>query len=532
MNLLIVEDEIRLCNSLAHNIPWEDHGIEVIGMAYTGTEAIRMIERKRPDIVLLDIQIPEMDGLTLARKVRELDPLIKMIVLSGHDNFAFARTALEVGVVKYLLKPAGDEEVMKAVLDAAEMLRRELDERHNMELLKQQWQLHLPHLRNNFFLNWIGGKYEQWEWLQRARELQIDVSANDRYAVAVMDMDPLPEGETRFSAKDGPLLQFALNSMVRELTQNEACWVCSDAHGLTIVLFRVSPDAPTNEAMLAIHTTVSRLLAKIKECLKLTASAGISAGAGNWDELPNLFRQAEKALQNRVVYGCDLAIPYREQKSRLPVIPVQPNLEKQLEIALETGDAEKAEQLIELLWKEGAKNAETVDDIHENFLYLNSLLIRTIQKQGWLVKEAAGGDYLYFRNLQRLTSQEQIVSWLTKTVRNIAAFAQTQRRSANGEIVRAILNIVEKEMDKDISLHTVADRLYINPSYLSRLFKQETGKPFSAYVLERKMERAKAALLEGAKVYDAAATVGYRDVSYFTKVFRKYWGVTPGEMRP
>lgn len=532
MNLLIVEDELRLCNSLAYNIPWEDHGIEVVGMAYTGTEARRMIEQKKPDIVLLDIQIPGIDGLSLARQVREFDPLIKLIVLSGHDNFAYAQTALEVGVVKYLLKPAGEEEIMSAVLDAAEMLRRELDERHSMAMLEQKWRMQLPHLRNNFFLNWLGGKYERWEWLQRARELQLDVCEEETYAVAVMDMDPLPEGETRFSAKESSLLQFALNSIVKELMQDQPCWVCSDANGSTVLLFRVPPDASVNDSMLAINTTVSRLLAKTKECLKLTASAGISAGTGRWDELPHLFRQAGKALEDRIAYGCDLAIPYREQEPRLPVLPVQPALEKQLEIALETGDAKKASELIELLWTNGAKRAASPDDVRENLLYLSSLLIRTIQKQGWLVKEAAGGDHIYFQNLQRLTTKEQIHSWLLRTVRNIAAFAQTRRKSANGELVKAILHIVETEMDQDISLHTVADRLYVNSSYLSRLFKEETGKPFSTYVLERKMERAKTALLDGAKVYDAAATVGYRDVSYFTKVFRKYWGVTPGEVRP
>jgi two-component system response regulator YesN len=98
-------------------------------------------------------------------------------------------------------------------------------------------------------------------------------------------------------------------------------------------------------------------------------------------------------------------------------------------------------------------------------------------------------------------------------------------------MIKTILSLVENEIDQEMTLHAVADRLYVNSSYLSRLFKQETGKAFSTYVLERKMERAKAILQEGARVYDAAAGVGYRDVSYFTRVFRKYWGVTPGEVR-
>ncbi|MCG6581839.1 helix-turn-helix domain-containing protein, partial [Acinetobacter baumannii] len=116
-------------------------------------------------------------------------------------------------------------------------------------------------------------------------------------------------------------------------------------------------------------------------------------------------------------------------------------------------------------------------------------------------------------------------------VKHIITFMGEQRKTTSNQVVKDILNLLEEEMDQEITLHTVADRLYVNSSYLSRLFKQEMGVVFSAYVLERKMERAKSLLQEGLKVYDAARLVGYRDVSYFTKVFRKYWGVNPGEFK-
>jgi two-component system, response regulator YesN len=117
-------------------------------------------------------------------------------------------------------------------------------------------------------------------------------------------------------------------------------------------------------------------------------------------------------------------------------------------------------------------------------------------------------------------------------IRAYLSYASQRRKSTSHGTIKAILTLVENEIDQEMTLHAVADRLYVNSSYLSRLFKQETGKAFSTYVLERKMERAKTILQEeGARVYDAASAVGYRDVSYFTRVFRKYWGVTPGEVR-
>lgn len=102
---MIVEDEIRILNSLANNIPWNEHGIEVVALAENGLEALSMIERRKPDIVLLDIEMPEMDGLTLVRTVLQQETHMKFVILSGHDDFPYAQAAVGLGVMKYLLKP-------------------------------------------------------------------------------------------------------------------------------------------------------------------------------------------------------------------------------------------------------------------------------------------------------------------------------------------------------------------------------------------------------------------------------------------
>jgi two-component system, response regulator YesN len=483
MNLLIVEDELRLCNSLANNFSWENYGIEVIGMAHNGLHAVELIERRKPDIIILDIQMPGMDGLSLARHIQEQGTLTKMIILSGHDNFSYAQTALELGVVKYLLKPAGDEEILKAVLDAAKQLREELERRHDQDELQHKWMQHLPHLQNNFFLNWISGKYEAWEVLERSRDVQITLSSETLYSIAVIDMDPLPDQETRFTQQDASLLQFSLSSIAKEMLQD--CWVCSDPTGHTIVLFPMASDRGTNQHLLQVNTEVTRLLSNVKECLKLTASAGIGGSCGGNDEVPLLYTQACIALQSRILYGRDIAIPYRETTGRTPVLAVEPNMEKALEIALQTGDEAKALETVGLLWKHGMNRADSIEDVHENVLYWSSLLVRTIQKQGWIIKELVGDDYTYLQNHKLLTSKEQIYAWLQRIVRSIVAYVHKQRSTTSHQIVKSILSIVENEMDQEITLHTVADRLFVNSSYLSRLFKQETGKSFSAYEIGR-----------------------------------------------
>ncbi|WP_438350698.1 response regulator transcription factor [Paenibacillus sp. FA6] len=536
MNLMIVEDEPRLRNALGHNIPWEDHGIELIGLASNGLEALQLIEHKKPDIMIIDVQMPEMDGLTLVRKLheqQEMKSFMKMIILSGHDNFTFAQDAMEHGVFRYLLKPAGEEEIVEAVLEARQQLRKELEQWQSKAALEQKWKDHLPNLQNNFFQHWVNEKFNNWEVLKISKDLYIDLKEDDQIAVAVVGLDPIPDNDNRFSSQDMLLLQFTMQCMAKELLFHPSCWVSTDANQQLMLVFIMEAGQPPKESMLFINSLVVKLLSQTKLVLKLTASAGICSSTGNLEEMGRLYVQAYRALQERMVYGPDIAIPYREvPKQSQQHLFAQQRLEKMLEIALETADEEKALEALSGLWEEGVKQSESADEVHEVVLYLSSLFIRIIQKQGWMVKNVVEEDIIYFQNVKLLNTQVQTWSWLMRTVKHITTFMQNQRRTTSNQVVKEILTILDLEMDQEITLHTVADRLYVNSSYLSRLFKQEMGVAFSAYVLDRKMERAKTILLEGLKVYDAARMVGYRDVSYFTKVFRKYWGVNPGECKP
>ncbi|MGZ9586399.1 response regulator transcription factor [Paenibacillus marinisediminis] len=536
MNLMIVEDEPRQRNALAHNIPWDKHGIEVVGLASNGLEALRLVERKKPDIMLIDVQMPDMDGLTLIRKLSEQKGVrasMKIIILSGHDNFAFAQEAMKHGVSKYLLKPAGEEEVLEAILDARQQLREELDQWQSKAALEQKWKDHLPHLQHSFFYNWVNDKYTVWEVLKKSKDLYIDLREDDQFGISVVDLDPIPDHETRFGSNDRALLQFTIQCIANELLTPPSCWVCTDSKNDLLLVFQVQEGQDPNDAMLHINASIVKLLSHIREVLKLTASAGICAAVGGIGEINQLYSQACSALQERILYGHDIAIPYRKElKQGKQGLLTQSHLEKTLEIALETADESKALQALFEIWEEGTSRSESADEVHEAVLYLSSLFVRIIQKQGWRVSSVVADDIVYFQNVKLLNSKEQTRSWLTRTVKHIIGFMQNQRRTASNQLVKEILTILDQEMDQDITLHNVADRLYVNSSYLSRLFKQEMGVAFSAYVLERKMERAKEILQEGLKVYDAARLVGYRDVSYFTKVFRKYWGVNPGEVKP
>lgn len=530
MNLLIVEDEIRLRSSLAYNIPWDQHNIEVIGLAADGKEAIKLVEVKKPDIILLDIQIPEIDGIELARRVKSNYHDIEIIILSGHDNFVYAQTALEIGVFKYLLKPAGEEEIIAAVVAAAALLKQRLEQKLNMTVLHKKWEEHLPRLQDIFLLNVIYGKELPEQITAKSNELQLNLSSNQLFSVAVLDMDPLSESEKRFSSNDTGLLQFILMSMAKEVLQETSpCWIVSDINGYVVILFELPLDN-RQEGLLIVHQSVAKLISSVKTYLSLTASAGISGSIGDIEHLNKMYQQALSALQERLVYGHNIVIPYQEKLVTEEFKSIEPYMEKELEIALETADTERALHILKQWWDATIEASSFLGEVQEFVLYLSSFYIRIIHKQGWVVKEVMGNDFSYFQNLQALSTKQQTYQWITRITKNYIEFMKCQKKSISHQAIKTILDLIEKEMNQELTLQMVADKLYINSSYLSRLFKQETGKSFSSYVLERKMETAKQILLKGSKIYDAANMTGFKDPSYFTKVFRKYWGVTPGEI--
>lgn len=532
MKLLIVEDEKKLRISLANNIPWEKHGIEIVGLAANGCEAMQWLESRRPDLLLLDIHMPKMDGLELARAVRRFDPHIRCVVLSGHDNFIYAQQAMELGITKYLLKPAGDTEILKAVLEAVEAIRCDLERRHSQTALHEKWRQHLPHLQEMFMQSWISGVYGNEELKRRGRELQIEWSPGMRFAVAVADIDALEGVDTESGvAMQYQLLQFSLEGIAKEALEGFAWRVFRDTAGATVAVFAAPSDGDPNVMLMQAHTAAVKLTGTVKECLKLTASAGISAAADGPDRLPMLYRQARKSLGERIVHGNDIVIPYRDAgtRERGTIPPV--SLEKRFEANLETGQADKAADVLGQLFERGISDPDSAEAVQERLIALGGSIARLIHQQGWSIRAVLADDFDVYAQLGGLKTREHATDWLLRLVRRYCDYLRQEQGNTIHETVRQMLAIVEEQIGKEITLHDAAERLFVNSSYLSRLFKQEIGKPFSAYVIDKKMERAKRLLQEGCKVYDTAERVGYKDVGYFSRLFHKYWGVTPGDLK-
>lgn len=528
--LMIVEDELKLQNNLAYNMGWEDHGIEVVGAAASGEEALLLIPLRRPDLMIVDIEMQGMDGLQLMEAVREIDPDIRFIVLSGHDDFEFVQKALRCNADNYLLKPAGNPDVVAAVLESTERIKAERAQKYGMELLQRRWKEHLPALQKSFLQRWTKGAATDADMEKAADEFMLaPLSEPDRlYLVAVVDLDPVAESPDK--ERDLQWLQSSLHSLVAAFFEGTGCFSFMDENGATVAVFP-GDDEEEEQWLYRINMGIVKLQEVVLECLKVTASAGIGRPAKRGGVHVS-YRQAKSALLERYMYGHNLVIPFGSgnASAREEVLLPDAELERRLLLALESGDAAKAQQLVMQWYKSCCEPAASAELLLDPVLFMHGLLTRCIHAQGWSVREVAAEELAVLRDPDELARQEHLATWAGRAIDKILAYADKQRVSKRHRFIDELMAIVEQSLDQDIGLHEIADRLYVSPSYLSRLFKKETKMTFSAYIHDKKMQKAKELLQVGAKVYEASRLVGYRDISYFTRLFRKYWGVMPSEV--
>ncbi|NQX59650.1 response regulator [Paenibacillus qinlingensis] len=528
MKLLIVEDEVRLRDRIAEGIAWEQNGIELIGAVGTGEEALRLVEKIGADIVLTDIQMPVMSGLELARVLQQQHRHIKLIVLTGHDEFDYARESIEYGVSKYVLKPASNDSILVTVLDAASKRRMELEEQHQYDLLKERWKTHLPRLHEAFYRNWLTGSYASWELDKRGEEVHLKLP-EQLYIPVILDIDPLNEDDTRFLPSDRSLLLFSLNTIAKERLVEASAFIFQDTNGTTVVLFMGSVDDNRMDFYQCVNHAVTDVLTMTKDSLKITASAGIGPIVAAKELLPDAYLKAKMALQTRIVYGHNIAITFHEDQAAANKWTSLADMEKQLETSFELGDEHQAKEVAGQMIR-SAFATGSVNEVREFLIHISGMLSRFIHARQWLLAEVTGDDYPFFESLNQLLTREQIQEWIIRVIGRICLFVNESRKSSTKQSVTDILKFIDARLHEDISLYQISEILFMNSSYLSRLFKEEMGMSFTDYVLERKMERAKALLVQGAKVYEAAEQVGFRHVNYFSKAFQKYWGMKPGDL--
>jgi len=526
-SFVIVDDEREIREGIRDNIPWEELGFSFAGAYGNGAEALEALEKEMPDVVMTDINMPFMDGLALGERVLLSSPSTKLLILTGYDDFEYARQALRIKASDFILKPVTPRE-LRATLAA---LKRTLDEedveKRDLEQLKRQLEESRPLLRERFLNRLLVAEAPPADLEGRLASLGIPIPA-DSGAFQVIAV----ESEARRAGEDLELdLIAARNSVVSALGQDWPGLAFQDPEDrIVVVSWGQSAEELYRENLKAAET----LAARLSRSEGAPARVGVGEAVGELGALGRSYREAMRSLAWLRIRGGKRVGAYRELTGKISdAHATRANWGKAISAALRTASVDSALNLV-------GEMAETLrssfTSVEAYYLSLRMTLAALIDLMDDLeIPDAEifdpGSDP--FAEIGKLTDSAGTRAWFAGLVQRIARYlGARQENFAESKAREAAAYIEERYADADLSLASLCKDLYISTSYFSHIFKKHADRTFVEYLTELRVRKAQELLRTSSmKTYEVAGEVGYRDAHYFSLIFRKATGTTPSAYR-
>lgn len=534
LKVFLVEDESIVREGLRDNIPWEQYGYRFVGEASDGEMALSMIQKLKPDVLLTDIKMPFMDGLSLSRIVHQEFPDMKIIIISGYDDFEYARQAIQVGVEQYLLKPITRANLQKVLSELKVKIELEREQRNYQEKYQAESREHEQFVRTNFFIKVFEGRMPVQEIYEEAGKLSLKLNS-PCYNLLMLKLQERRVGENsgyeseEFARKREELLHYFLR-YPEYLTIR---WNIN-----TYCILVKSGTEQIREFTQRCLDNIERICKPTEEIFEWYAAVGepverLSLLAECYEGVSHLF--AYRFLMPEVhIFTKEVAETYVPR-----------------EVSGKIGDIDSAKVDPELIRDFLARgNREEIGDFVNNYLLGIKEAVKSRLFQNYLAfhihfaamayVESLGYDK---KELLALLGEEQIqevnlgFEELSAYIRRIleAAMELRDRESDNQSrrILKKALEYIEDNYQQEsLSLNSAANEVGVSANYFSAIFSQAMQLTFVEYVTQKRMEKAKKLLRQTEKHSgDIALEVGYKDPHYFSFVFKKTQGCTPREYR-
>ena len=513
--VIIVDDEPIIRKGLRETIEWDSLGLEVAGEAANGVEALRLVRSIRPEILITDIRMPEMDGLALIQEVRQLDFDVKITILSGYSDYDYLKAAIKLGVDNYLLKPIDNDELISNLKNAVSEIEKEaiVDQRN-----RQGSEL----LRTNTLRRLVTGNISPEELREKADFLDIPFTA-EACLCAVVAVSPQASAPPR-----EPLGRNEIEAMVRAIP-GASTIAFNDSEGNLVLLMTLDSALDDRKG---IQTALEGIIARARQS-QSPLTIGVGQPVNRLEEAHLSYEGACKCLE----YGMFMQDSGIIWFDGVPEVPSPGR-------TLERFDFDKLEDLIRR--GDPAATQAYLDEalsmiVKENPLTPNqahNLLMHIAVRMTDCFHEIYGSMNTYreptefdFGGLFRLRHFSDMRQWLHALCERLfSENAAVLGRSSS--LVGLAVAYIAKHYREGVTLKQVAADCRINTSYLGQIFRKEMGCAFTDYVNGLRIREAQRLLTNPTlKVYEVAEQVGFTDYHYFLKIFKKVTGATPRDMR-
>ncbi len=532
--LLIVDDEYYIRDCVTTIIEWDKMGVEIVGTAIDGEDAKEKIEVLQPNIVITDVRMDRMDGLDLADTLRRDYPLIKVIIMSGYDDFEYIKKALEIKVFSYLLKPMRPDELIEAVQNVIKAIEEEKSFVARIQKMELEIDRDRGLLLDKFLNDLLKGYYESSQDIQ-ASMAYFNISLQKNYysciIISILNYYEILKG---LGLKKLHSILLSIKELLSNMPGDYEIWTLMGDDGSLKSI--IGSDIFVQGA--ADYKLISELEQFASYILKLLGiSVSVSMG-GVYKDLPDISKSYEEALLasehsilsggSGIVHINDLTVPSEAHY-------VYPSAKEELLLRnLFHSSEEKLVSFIKDLFNDMLRHNCSRDRMRIDILGLLGKITRKAMDMGVDMYGLYNHKLLDpYNALERYHTNEQIENWLVNiTVKTVDAIKKKQGSQLKSVIVKANLFLQENYADPNLTLEAISRSLFLNPAYFSRLYKKETGENYVDALIRIRMEKAKLILKESnKKISDISESVGYPVPKYFYAIFKKYTGLTPLEFR-
>lgn len=526
--IIIVDDEDEVRDGVKQLTNWGNCGFELVGDFNNGRDALDAIEKLQPDVVITDINMPYMDGLELTALISELYRELKIVILTGYEDFDYAKQAIKLKVSEYLLKPINLQEFTEFLLK----IKQELDDKQafmeDMTALRQRLHESFPLLRERFLDKLVTIPMTSNEINQKLQYFQLTLEGS-AYLALLLDLEDESAMQGTEAAGDTLLLRFAMFNITQEIVEKE--------HGG--IVFQTRDDkavvllgGEAGELLVTAQKAAYHVGQSVQKYLKREVSIGVGRVSPSITGLRVSYQEACSALDYRFLLGGGKVISIQDMEFGTGVNQTTYiEFERKLIAALKTGKASQITHIMdewfEQLKQSGATASSCIGYMHR----IMAAFIHLIGQTGFDDSKLLGMDP--FSTIPPIKTVEQMKSWLEVLCFSVIHFLSEQRTSANNtQLQDAIIYINDHYNNPELSLNQVCQQVFLSLSYFSSLFKQRTGGTFVEYLTRLRMEKAMQLLISTQlKAYDIAERVGYGDPQYFSVIFKRHVGMTPKEYR-
>lgn len=526
--VLLVDDEVLTREAISQNIPWESMGFTLIGTAGNGQEALKMVERDPPDLVLTDICMPVMDGIALSGELHDHYPETSVVIISGYDDFEYAKQALRFGVSNYLLKPITSRELTDELVKIKEKITGALAKREEFIKVQQHLRKNVPTLRSHFLSRLTEGTYMKNDIEAQVRDLEISLKGNVQ-AMVMFESETSADFLSRYPQEGEDLVHFAVANIAGEVAENhEQILFFQNDQNQSYLIF-----AEDNEESLdqLIQKNCRKVMTAIRQFMGVRVYVLVGetvSGVRNWKHSYRSLltaREGRFLLKNQDFIYAKMKGAHDRTEGK-EFTPQTEQLVRMIKLNQVKEMEGEVSEIFDKLRTSGNEKRQLLVTIQRLVLQiLMELSDYAPDKVSECYKDEFTLRLAEFRYLSDM--EEQFLNACQELADEIA-----RHRDGASQIqaMKAMEYIKKNYMNPEISLNAVCDYLCVSTSYFSAIFKNSTGETFIEALTRIRIGKARDLLeCSDMKTYEVALKTGYQDPHYFSSIFKKRVGMTPTE---